>query len=416
MLLYLVAAAIAPVLLYVYLFPLREARLPFKNLPGPKPTSGVFGSLVDISKRPLTLRYTGLIDKYGPTIRFRSVVGQWRIVSTDLTAVTHVLRHTGVWHRHSTFNLLIDRVAGRGVLAVEDDAHRRQRRVLNSAFNGAAVNNMVPLFWEEGRQLKEHLDTLLPGDQAKQLDMLKSYTGIALNIIGRAGFHYDFESLKENNNNPLAMAFNRMINANLENPFASLVASVVPLPFNPSIKGQATQLKSRATVDRIGREIITNRKAEIARDHISLEKENYEGRDVISLCLRANMLAAQRDRMSEEEVMGQIGSLMLAGNETSANALSWASYHLARRHDIQAKLRAECMAVPEEPSGEELDALPYLDHFVRELLRLEPPLPQVVRSAVEDTVVPLSEPVTGRDGSVITELRVSKGTDFVVRE
>lgn len=410
---YLAAAVLIPLALYIYLYPLREARLPYKNLPGPKPVSGFFGSLLELTARPLTSRYSQLKENYGTTARFRALLGKWRIVSTDLTAITHVLRHTGTWHRHETFNVMIDRITGRGVLSVEDEDHRRQRRILNSAFNGTAVNNMVPMFWEEGRILRDHIDQQLGGDEAKPLDVLQNYTGIALSIIGRAGFNYDFQS-HERDTNPLAVAFNNMINASLENKMAALLQNVFALPFNVSPTSHFAVKKSRSVVDRIGAQIVSNRKAEIARDHISLEKGEYDGKDVISLCLRANMLADQRDRLTDAEVMGQIGALMLAGNETSANALSWATYHLCMNKDIQNRLREEVMAVPDEPTGEELDAIPYLDRFVKELLRLEPPLPQVVRQASEDTVIPLGQPVTGRDGKVMTEVYVSKDTDFVV--
>lgn len=42
---------------------------------------------------------------------------------------------------------------------------------------------------------------------------------------------------------------------------------------------------------------------------------------------------------------------MLAGNETSATALTWATLNLVDRPDIQEKLRAECLSVPDdEPS------------------------------------------------------------------
>lgn len=75
-----------------------------------------------------------------------------------------------------------------------------------------------------------------------------------------------------------------------------------------------------------------------------------------------------------------------------------------------------CSVIYRSHHSEELNALPYLDKFVRELLRFDPPLPQVVRTAAVDCVLPLSKPVTGRDGSLITELHVSKGTDIVVRE
>lgn len=58
--------------------------------------------------------------------------------------------------------------------------------------------------------------------------------------------------------------------------------------------------------------------------------------------------------------------------------------------------------------------LPYLDNFVHEVLRYDPPLPQVVRMCVQDTVVPLSKPVIGRDGKTMENIRVSAGTEFVV--
>lgn len=63
-------------------------------------------------------------------------------------------------------------------------------------------------------------------------------------------------------------------------------------------------------VDGISREIVDSRRAEIARENISLEKGEYEGKDVISLCLRANMSAVQRDKMSDKELEGQIGALV----------------------------------------------------------------------------------------------------------
>lgn len=57
-------------------------------------------------------------------------------------------------------------------------------------------------------------------------------------------------------------------------------------------------------------QIVQDRKRELERDHISLEKKDYDGKDVISLCLRANMLASERDKLTDAEVLGQIGTLV----------------------------------------------------------------------------------------------------------
>lgn len=69
---------------------------------------------------------------------------------------------------------------------------------------------------------------------------------------------------------------------------------------------------------------------------------------------------------------------------------------------------------PRADPSETLNGLPYLDRFVRELLRLDPPLHQVIRTAAVDCVVPLGTPVKGRDGKLMSEIHVSKGTEFAV--
>ncbi|EJD39176.1 cytochrome P450, partial [Auricularia subglabra TFB-10046 SS5] len=65
-------------------------------------------------------------------------------------------------------------------------------------------------------------------------------------------------------------------------------------------------------------------------------------------------------------------------------------------------------------SLEQLEALPVLDAVVRETLRRFPPLAHIARSCLKDTVLPLSQPITGRDGISISEITVPAGTDVYV--
>lgn len=308
LLLLAVAALVVPVAVWFYLYPLQERRIPYRNLPGPKPSNFIFGSLLDVQNSPIATRYSGLTDRWGTTLRIRGLFGSWRIVSTDITAISYVLRHTGLFHRHPSFNYLILRICGPGVLMVEDEPHRRQRRILNSAFNGTSVNNMMPMMWEEAYVLKNHVEKQVA--KSSQVDMLQAYIGTALDVIGRAGFNYRFDSHQENYQNPLAAAFNNMINTGLENKLVAFTSQVFPAALDWPTKNKRAQLASRKIVDKIGNEIIRERKEEIKRDHISLEKGDYDGKDVISLCLRANMLANERDKISHDEVLGQIGALV----------------------------------------------------------------------------------------------------------
>ena len=49
---------------------------------------------------------------------------------------------------------------------------------------------------------------------------------------------------------------------------------------------------------------------------------------------------------------------------------------------------------------DELNALPYLDHVVRETMRLHPPVPSTMRVAIQDDVMPLEQPVKDADGNI----------------
>jgi len=62
---------------------------------------------------------------------------------------------------------------------------------------------------------------------------------------------------------------------------------------------------------------------------------------------------------------------------------------------------------------DELNALPYLDAVVREILRLHPPLAAALRSATKDDILPLGEPVKDKNGNVLDGIKVKKG-DFLL--
>lgn len=67
---------------------------------------------------------------------------------------------------------------------------------------------------------------------------------------------------------------------------------------------------------------------------------------------------------------------MAAGHDTSANILSWAVYIMATRQEIQDKLREEMFrelgreTTATDVSYSQIEALPYLDNFLRETLRV----------------------------------------------
>lgn len=97
------------------------------------------------------------------------------------------------------------------------------------------------------------------------IDMLQAYIGTALDVIGRAGFNYNFNS-HSSTSNPLADAFNHMVNANLESKTIAMIQQVFPgalnwvscqrvrraLTWKPT-KSRAAVVESRKILDNIGK-------------------------------------------------------------------------------------------------------------------------------------------------------------------
>jgi cytochrome P450 len=68
---------------------------------------------------------------------------------------------------------------------------------------------------------------------------------------------------------------------------------------------------------------------------------------------------------------------------------------------VQSKLREELLQVDtDNPTMDQLNALPYLDMVVRETLRVHAPVPSTIRVAVQDDILPLNDPVTDLKGRV----------------
>ena len=102
------------------------------------------------------------------------------------------------------------------------------------------------------------------------------------------------------------------------------------------------------------------------------------------------MLLNARDKesgvgMTDREIVDEIMTLIVAGHETTASALSWTWYLLGEHPEVEAKLHAELDANPEVavPSLQAMEALPYSNKVIREAMRLYPPVWVISRRTIE---------------------------------
>lgn len=131
--------------------------------------------------------------------------------------------------------------------------------------------------------------------------------------------------------------------------------------------------------------------------------------------MKANMSEDPSKRLSDAEVLDQLTTFLFSGSDTTALAMSWCIHLLSLNSGVQTRLRQELLeASKSHPSSaldvNVIDALPLLDAVVRETLRISPPAHSSIRVATKDDIIPLSEPMVLRDGTVTREIKIRKGS------
>ncbi|KAH8985278.1 cytochrome P450, partial [Lactarius akahatsu] len=123
--------------------------------------------------------------------------------------------------------------------------------------------------------------------------------------------------------------------------------------------------------------------------------------------------------MSNEEILLQVPTFLLAGHETSSTAIAWTLFALSCHPAVQTTLRAELRSLrcpTDMPTMHQLNALPYLEGVVREVLCLYAPASATQRIAMHDAEIPLRKPF--KDNRGITQssesIWVSKGNSVSV--
>ncbi|KIJ34185.1 hypothetical protein M422DRAFT_263674 [Sphaerobolus stellatus SS14] len=392
---------------------------PLGNLPGPKRTSLFWGNMREIFKAGPGEMHEQWVKQYGHTFTYTGILGTRRLTTLDPKALAYVLNHSAQWQKPEMTRSFLADLFGKGVLFAEGEAHKRQRRVMNPSFAISHVRELTNVFHEKSQQLRDIWQSnLAEGASTSVTDAVPWLGQATLDIIGLAGFDYEFNALNaDGEKNELNQAFTTMTKQ-VQSPgmFQIAQAFFSPLKLIPT-KRSRTIANATAVMDRLGRQLIKNKKQAILAEAAArakgtagqtyVEKNIVTTRDLLSRLMVANMAndLPENQRLSDEEVMAQIPTFLIAGHETTASATTWCLYALSRDQEIQRKLREELLSLDtDNPSMDELNSLPYLDAVIKETMRLHAAVSGTSRVATQDDVIPLSKPLTDKKGRLRHEI------------
>ncbi|KIK04023.1 hypothetical protein K443DRAFT_676331 [Laccaria amethystina LaAM-08-1] len=384
---------------------------PLNILPGLPFSQLLLGNLKEIWAEEDSMEPGELIEKYGTTFRFRGLFGKKRLYTIDPKALNHILMNHNDYQKPEASRHGLTSIMGAGVLVVEGDKHRQQRKIMNPAFGPAHVRELTEIFVKKSIQLRDiWIEEISKG--RGQIDVLSWLSKMTLDVIGLAGFNYKFDSLTRPGEDELHDAFSHVLRASTNVSVFAALRYAFPIFRSLPAPGDAAAEKARRTMLHIGSKLLVDSKAAIEQN-----KGSGKSKDLLSLLVRANTSTELTDnqRMSDGDVLAQVPTFLVAGHETTSIATTWALFALTQSPDVQVKLRNELLSVStDNPTMEELNALPYLDAVVRETLRLHAPVSSTARQAMKDDVIPLAIPFTDKKGVVHHEIRIKKGQSFSI--
>lgn len=335
-------------------------RTAFGSLPEP----GRVGTLRFVNRtlrRDVTDGLALLAAEYGTPVRFglpgSNLDG---VIVADPERVEHVLETNQTNYRKpDTYFEMLEHL-GDSIITTQGDTWRAQHRALVPMFQADSVFGFTDVI---ARQTAETIDRWRTvADRGGTVDVEAAMHRLTLSIIGRTMFSSDVDAFSEE--------FSAAADALRER----MAREQSPVPYPDGLLERRYR-EPVATLERIA--------ARLIRDRRGREAE-YD--DLLTM-----MMAAGEDGgMSDERVVDNVVAFLLAGHETTALALTWTWYLLARHPAAQRRVHLAALDAEIHDGAvtpETIEELAAVKRAIQESMRLFPPVPFFSRETVEDDTV-----------------------------
>ncbi|SEK53898.1 Cytochrome P450 [Roseovarius azorensis] len=263
---------------------------------------------------------------------------------------------------------------GRSIFVTNGDLWKRQRRIIDPAFEGGRLRDTFPAMVAAGQGAIARLQAVATG---KPVEIEAQTSHLAADVIFRTLFSIPIE------NAVAARVFAEFREHQRSQPVLNL-AAFVPLPrWFPRFHRRQTRRTANA-IRALMADLTQRRMAEI---------DAGTAPDDLATKIMTTTDPLSGERFDAEEMVDQVAIFFLAGHETSASALAWALCLMALYPDWQERVAEEAQIIFGEtsPDFSNMARLRIARDVFRETLRLYPPVPMMVRETTK------AERFRGRD-------------------
>ena len=250
------------------------------------------------------------------------------------------------------------------LFCLEGDRHLRERKLLMPPFHGDRMHAYGQIICDLTEQVFSQLtpDTTFSARSLIQDISLEIILNVVFGIHERERFH----NLK------------RLISSLMDSLQSPLTSSLLFFPFLRKDLGSWSPWRNFSGLQRQIKQLIYS--------EISDRRAQYDPsrKDVLTLLMSAR--DENGEKMSDIQLHDELITLLFAGHETTATALSWALYWIHKYPEICDKLRQELDSLGESPKPMSIFKLPYLTAVCNETLRIYPVAPLTVPREVKEPV------------------------------
>ncbi len=307
---------------------------------GSAPPPGVLGNSLQVRADRLHLTAEAWCERYGPVFRFdigaRPVVG-----IGDAGAINAILRERPEGYRRSrVIQAVLNERGVNGVFSAEGRHWKRQRRLAVTALNA----NYLHRYFDVIRTATERLHGRW-GAAARSgvaIDVQRDLMLLTVDVTSALAFGRDLNTIER---------ADQELQRHVETVFPMVARRITaPVAYWRWVKLPADRAldRSLAALRVELRSFVDQARARMqARPELRDHPENF----------LESMLAAQdaEGTYSDEEIVGNTFTMLLAGEDTTANTIAWSTWFLARHPDVQARLRHE--------ADEVLDDQPFANDY-----------------------------------------------------
>ena len=256
---------------------------------------------------------------------------------------------------------------GHSVFVTNGETWKRQRRIIDPAFEGGRLRDTFPAMLAAGQAA---VDRLCHHADGQPIEIEAQTSHAAADVIFRTLFSIPID------HDVAAQVFEKFREHQRAQPVLNLGA-LLPLPrWFPRFhrrRAKRTAREIRSLITRLTAERMQAIEAGRAPDDLATK-------------IMTTADPQTGDRFDTAEMVDQVAIFFLAGHETSASALAWALYLLALYPDWQDRVAAEAQSIMPDgaPDFADIAKLKVTRDVFREALRLYPPVPMMVREASRD--------------------------------